>query len=196
VAIEFEYAPGATPIDPEEAAGLIPTHLTLQRELNEYEEANILEATEWVFARRRGDPLDERFIHAVHGHMFSQTWKWAGQARRSDKNLGVAWVEIGARLRQLLGDVRAQIGYRSYPPMEIAARYHHRLVAVHIFPNGNGRHARLMADLLLTDLMGQRFEWGRGSLVAATELRAQYIDALRAADSGDIWPLLSFLEAA
>lgn len=195
MAISFEYPPGATPIDQEEAAGLIPAHLTLQRELNEYEEANILEATEWVFARRRGDPLDERFIHAVHGRMFNQTWKWAGQARRSDKNLGVSWVEIGAQLRQLLGDVRAQIGYRSYPPMEIAARYHHRLVAVHVFPNGNGRHARLMADLLLTDLAGQRFEWGRGSLVAATELRAQYIGALRAADSGDIRPLLAFLVA-
>jgi len=194
--MRFEYAPGATPIDPDEAAGLIPAHLTLQRELNEYEEANILEATEWAFARRRGDPLDERFIHAVHGHMFNQTWKWAGQARRSDKNLGVSWVEIGARLRQLLGDVRAQIEYRSYSPLEIAARYHHRLVAVHVFPNGNGRHARLMADLLLADLTGRRFEWGRGSLVAANELRAQYIGALRAADAGDIRPLLAFLEVA
>jgi Fic-DOC domain mobile mystery protein B len=194
--MRFEYAPGATPIDPDEAAGLIPAHLTLQRELNEYEEANILEATEWAFARRRGDPLDERFIHAVHGHMFNQTWRWAGRARRSDKNLGVSWVEIGARLRQLLGDVRAQIEYRSYPPLEIAARYHHRLVAIHVFPNGNGRHARLMADLLLTDLTGRRFDWGRGSLVAANELRAQYIGALRAADAGDIRPLLAFLEVA
>jgi Fic-DOC domain mobile mystery protein B len=193
VAIRFEYPPGATPIDPEEIAGLVPMHLTLQGQLNEYEEANILEATEWVFSRRRGDPLAVRFLHTVHRRMFNQTWMWAGQARRSDKNLGVPWMEIGVHLRQLLGDVRTQIESRSYPPVEIAARYHHRLVTVHVFPNGNGRHARLMADLLLTDLVGQRFEWGRGSLMQPGELRAQYIGALRAADSGDIRPLLAFL---
>jgi Fic-DOC domain mobile mystery protein B len=192
--MRFEYAPGATPIDLDEAAGLIPAHLTLQRELNEYEEANILEATEWLFARRRGDPLDERFIHTVHRRMFNQTWRWAGKARRTDKNIGVSWFQIPEQLRQILGDVRAQINHRVYSPAEIAARYHHRLVAVHVFPNGNGRHARLMADLLLTDVAGQRFEWGRGSLVTATQLRARYIAALQAADAGDYRPLLAFLE--
>jgi Fic-DOC domain mobile mystery protein B len=192
--MRFEYAPGATPIDPDEAAGLIPAHLTLQRELNEYEEANIVEATDWVFARRRGDPLDETFIRVVHGRMFDRTWRWAGTPRRTDKNIGVHWVEIAVRLRQMLGDVRAQIEHHAYSPAEIAARYHHRLVAIHAFPNGNGRHARLMADLLLTDLAGRRFEWGRGSLVAASELRARYIAALQAADAGDCRPLLAFLE--
>ena len=194
--MKFEYPPGATPIDPDEATGLVPAHLTFQRELNEYEEANILEATEWLFARRRGDPLDDRFVHAVHGRMFDRTWKWAGQSRRSDKNIGVSWIEIATRLRQMLGDVRVQIQYRSYPPVELAARYHHRLVAVHVFPNGNGRHARLMADLLLTELTGQRFEWGRGSLVAVSDLRARYIAALQAADGGDYRLLLAFLENA
>ncbi len=192
--MRFEYAPGATPIDLDEAAGLIPGHLTVQRELNEYEEANILEATEWLFARRRGDPLDERFIHTVHRRMFNQTWRWAGKPRRTDKNLGVTWFQIPEQLRQMLGDVRAQIEHRAYPPAEIAARYHHRLVAVHVFPNGNGRHARLMADLLLTDVAGQRFEWGRGSLITPTQLRARYIAALQAADAGDYRPLLAFLE--
>lgn len=192
--MKFEYAPGATPIDLDEAAGLIPAHLTLQRELNEYEEANILEATEWSFARRRGDALDERFIHVVHDRMFNQTWKWAGKPRRSDKNIGVSWFEIPVRLHQMLGDVRAQIQHHAYSPREIAARYHHRLVAIHVYPNGNGRHARLMADLLLTELAGQRFEWGRGLLVAASELRARYIAALRAADAGNCRPLLELLE--
>jgi Fic-DOC domain mobile mystery protein B len=191
--MRFEYAPGATPIDLDEAKGLIPAHLTLQRELNEYEEANILAGNEWLFARRRGDPLDERFIHTVHRRMFNQTWRWAGQARRSDKNIGVSWVEIPVRLRQMVGDVRAQIEHRAYSPTEIAARYHHRLVAIHVFPNGNGRHARLMADLLLLELTGRRFDWGRGSLVAANELRARYIAALKAADNSDIRPLLAFL---
>lgn len=191
--MKFAYAPGATPIDLDEVDGLIPAHLTLQRELNEYEEANIVEATEWVFARRRGDPLHERFIHVVHGRMFNQTWKWAGKARRSDKNIGGPWFEIPVRLSQMLGDVRAQIECQAYSLVEIAARYHHRLVAIHIFPNGNGRHARLMADLLLKELAGQRFEWGRESLATGSELRARYIGALQAADAGDCQPLLAFL---
>jgi len=152
------------------------------------------EKTEWAFARRRGDPLDGAFIYAVHERMFDRTWKWAGTPRRSEKNIGVPWTEITVHLRQMLGDVRAQLEYRSYSPTETVARYHHRLVAIHIFSNGNGRHARLMADLLLTDLVGQRFEWGRGSLVAIGDLRARYIAALRAADARDYGPLLTFLQ--
>ena len=197
--MRFEYAPGATPIDPDEAKGLIPAHLTLQRELNEYEESNILEATAWLFARRRGDPLDERFIHVVHGRMFNQTWKWAGKSRRTDKNIGVSWFEIPVRLRQMLGDVRAQIEHQAYSPLEIAARYHHRLVAIHVFPNGNGRHARLMADcssLNSEDSGSNGAAASRDSLVAANELRARYIAALQAADAGDCRPLLTFLENA
>lgn len=192
--MKFEYPPGATPIDPDEAAGLIPAHLTLQRELNEYEEANILQATEWLFARRRGDPLDYRFVYTVHRRMFKETWKWAGKPRRSDKNMGVSWAEIPVRLRRVLDDTRAQIQYQAYSFAEIAARYHHRLVAVHVFANGNGRHARLMADVLLTQLEESRFEWGRDSLTPTSELRARYINALRAADTGDYRPLMTFLD--
>ncbi len=166
----------------------------MQHELNEYEEANILQAVEWLFGSRRGDPLDQRFIHTVHRRMFDQTWKWAGQARRSDKNIGVRWYEIPVHLKQMLGDVRVQIEHQAFQAAEIAARYHHRLVAIHVFPNGNGRHARLMADLLLTDLAGRRFEWGRKSLMSAGEVRTRYIAALRAADGGDCQPLLDFLQ--
>ncbi len=128
--------------------------------------------------------------------MFNQTWKWAGKSRRTDKNIGVSWFEIPVRLRRMLGDVRAQIEHQAYAPVEIAARFHHRLVAIQVFPNGHGRHARLMADLLLTELAGRRFEWSRGSLVAANELRARYIAALQAADAGDCQPLLDFLDDA
>ena len=105
--MKLEYPPGATPIDADEAAGLIPSHLTLQRELNEFEEANILLATEWLLARRRGDPLDERFIREVHRRMFGRTWRWAGKFRLTDKNIGVPSDQISTRLRQLVGDVRA-----------------------------------------------------------------------------------------
>jgi Fic-DOC domain mobile mystery protein B len=191
--MKFDYAPGATPIDPNEVAGLIPSHITLQRELNEFEEANILVAVQWLGSQRRGDPLDSEFVYHVHHRMFDRTWRWAGQARLTDKNIGVPSYEISTRLRQMLDDVHAQIEHRSYAPVEIAARYHHRLVAIHVFPNGNGRHARLMTDQLLMKFEVSRFEWGRGSLTTATETRARYIAALKVADAGDYAPLLAFL---
>lgn len=192
--MKLQYPPGATPIDSDELAGLIPAHVTLQRELNDYEEANILEAAAWLFERRRGDPLDDEFIREVHRRMFGKTWRWAGTMRRSDKNLGVPWTSIAMSMRQMLGDVRAQVGFKSYPAMELAARYHHRLVAIHLFPNGNGRHARLMADLLLAELAPQKFEWGRDSLVTESAARQRYIESLRSADTGDYFPLLQFLK--
>jgi Fic-DOC domain mobile mystery protein B len=193
MAMKFEYPAGATPLDPDEAAELVPAHVTLQRELNEFEETNILAAVEWLAKRRRGDPLDDAFLRTVHRQMFHKTWKWAGVPRHSDKNIGVHWPDIPVRLREMLADVRARVEHKAYAPGEIAARYHHRLVAIHVFPNGNGRHARLMTDLLFTELAGQRFEWGRGSLSDMGEIRARYIEALRAADSGDYRPLLTFL---
>ena len=147
-------------------------------------------------ARRRGDPLDTRFAHAVHRRMFNRVWRSAGRARRTDKNLGVPWIEIPTRLHQMLDDIRSQIEHDAYAPIELAAHYHHRLVFVHVFPNGNGRHARLIADLLLTELQGRRFEWGRGFLVAAGDVRTRYIAAPRTADTGDYRELLQFLDFA
>ena len=126
--------------------------------------------------------------------MFGQTWRWAGKLRLTDKNIGVPHYEIRPRLRLMLDDVTAQIRHQSYGPTELAARYHHRLVAIHVFPNGNGRHARLMADLLLIKLAGRRFDWGRDSLLTPTETRAHYIASLRSADAGDYAPLLAFLK--
>jgi len=192
--MKLDYPPGVTPIDADEAAGLIPSHLTLQKELNEFEEANILEAVQWLNKQRRGNPLDVDFIYRVHHRMFGKTWRWAGKPRLTDKNIGVPSYEIRPRLRLMLDDVTAQIKHQSYGPTELAARYHHRLVAIHVFPNGNGRHARLMADLLLMNLAGKQFDWGRNLLMAATDTRASYIAALKSADAGDYAPLLTFLK--
>ena len=89
-------------------------------------------------------------------------------------------------------DVRYQIEHTSYPPDEIAVRFHHRLVAIHPFPNGNGRHARLMADLLVERLGQPRFTWGSRSLVDASTTRQAYIAALQAADARNYAPLLVF----
>ncbi len=91
-------------------------------------------------------------------------------------------------------DVAVWIETGCYPPDEIAARFHHRLVAIHPFPNGNGRHARTMTDLLLVHKLGRpRFTWGSGALINSGDSRRRYIDALRAADRQDYGPLMFFV---
>lgn len=191
---------GATPLDPDEAEGLLQVHIETRRELNEAEEANIAAGFTWAVGRlRRQDPLAEGFVFEVHRRMFNEVWSWAGRTRSTEKNIGVAPWEIRPRVRDLLEDARlwrdALSGSRPvYPLAEIAVRLHHRLAEIHPFPNGNGRHARLMADLLMLHAGERPVPWGRGigSLLTTGELRDRYIKALRAADRGDIGPLMEF----
>lgn len=189
--VDLVYPPGATPLDPDERAGLIPGHIATQGELNEWEQLNIVQGENWA-RKQRKEILDEGFLRQLHRQLFGETWKWAGEFRKSDKNIGVDWLKIGVELKKLLDDTRYQIENASYPPDEIAVRFHHRLVAIHPFPNGNGRHARLMADLLVERLGQPRFTWGSRSLVDAGDARKRYIAALQAADARDMTPLQAF----
>ena len=190
----LEADDAATPLTAEEREGLIPSYITLRHELNEAEQANILEAEQWAFARKR-DVLDEHFLTALHKRMFGWVWRWAGKFRVTERNVGVDPYRIATDLRQLLDDSRYWIAHGTYPPDEICTRFHHRLVAIHPFPNGNGRHARLATDLLLVALGQSRFSWGRTSLVTSSETRHAYVAALRAADARDIGPLLEFVRS-
>ena len=188
----FEQPDGAaTPLTPEEMRDLIPAHIAYRRELNEAEQRNIARAEEWALNRRR-DVLTEKFIKDLHRRMLGDVWRWAGRFRTGERNIGIACWEIPVALRQLLDDARAWIECSTYPPDEVAVRFHHRLVQIHSFPNGNGRHARLMADLLVMRLGGKRFSWGSASLHTAGDVRQRYITALQAADQDDIGPLLAF----
>lgn len=196
---DFDYPPGATPLDADELASLIPGHITTQGELNEWEQLNIVQGEQWAKRQpqQRKEILNEAFLRQLHQQMFGETWKWAGEFRKTDKNIGVDWLKIGVELKKLLDDTHYQIEHVSYPPDEIAVRFHHRLVLIHPFANGNGRHARLMADLLVERLGQPRFTWGSrslvdASLIDATPVRQQYIAALQAADARDIAPLLAF----
>jgi Fic-DOC domain mobile mystery protein B len=170
---------------------MIPAYIAYRSELNEAEQENIARAQDWALARRR-DPLSEKFVTGLHKQMLGDVWRWAGKFRTSERNLGIPFYEIPVALRQLLDEAKAWIEYSSYPPDEIAVRLHHRLVQIHPFPNGNGRHARLMADLLIMRLGGERFSWGSANLQAAGDVRGRYIAALKAADNRDIGPLLAF----
>lgn len=187
----FDEPDHATPLTPEERRELIPAHIAHRSELNEAEQENIARAQDWALARKR-DPLSEKFIRELHRRMLGDVWRWAGKFRKSERNLGIPFYEIPAALRQLLDDTKMQIEYQTYPPGEIAVRFHHRLVVIHPFPNGNGRHARLIADFLVMRLGQERFSWGSASLRDASTMRQTYIASLKAADNHDIGPLLDF----
>lgn len=192
--MEFPHDPAATPLDPDEAEGLLPSHISTQGDLNAWEQANILEGEQWASRQKKRDLLEEAFVRDLHRQMFGRTWRWAGAFRTSNKNIGVDWAQVPIDLRNLLDDARYQVINGGYNPDEIALRFHQRLVWIHPFPNGNGRHARLMADLLIVRLGRPRFTWGDGNapLTDSNELRARYIAALRSADRGRFEALFSF----
>ncbi len=189
-----EQDDASTPLTEEEREQLTPSYITLRSELNEAEQANILEAEEWAFSRKR-DVLDEKFLKNLHKRMFGWVWRWAGKFRQSERNIGIDAYRISTDLRQLVDDCRYWIENGTYDPDEIATRFHHHLVLIHPFPDGNGRHARLAADLLLTASGRPRFTWGRINLVEASETRKAYVAALRAADNHDYGPLLQFVRS-
>lgn len=187
----FEEPESATPLTAEERADLVPAHIAYRAELNAAEQENIARAEHWALARNR-DLLTEEFIKRLHRRMLGDVWRWAGKFRKSERNLGIPYFEIPMAVRELLDDTKTWIAHQTYPPDEIAVRFHHRLVKIHPFPNGNGRHSRLIADLLVISLGRERFTWGSANLQSASDLRRQYIEALRAADDHAYAALLKF----
>lgn len=188
-----ETKAGNTPIAPEELEALIPA-LSTQSELNEWEWTNIMEAEKWCFGRslKSENPFTDAYIRKLHKKMFGKTWKWAGDYRKTEKNIGVPVFKIREMLAGLLGDAEFWVKEEVFKPHELALRFHHRLVSIHPFPNGNGRHARLMADIIITRLGSERFRWGSHNLAEIGEVRSAYINALKCADGGDLQPLIKF----
>jgi Fic-DOC domain mobile mystery protein B len=190
--MKFVYPEGATPFTTDDSAALIPGHIRKQEELNEWEQLNILQAEKWLFMRKRKDIASIHFIVSLHKKMFDQTWEWAGQYRRHQTNIGVEPFHISMSLTALCGDVQYWIGNQTFNPVEIAVRFHHRLVAIHPFPNGNGRLSRLVADALLFHMQRKRLSWGRISLSKSSDMRKEYIRCLREADAGNYLDLINF----
>lgn len=188
----FDEPDDATPLEPEEREGLLQTWITYRRDLNEAEQTNIAAGTSWAWRARRRDLLSEEFIRRLHKRLFGDVWAWAGEFRKTERNIGIEPVRIPVELRTAFDDARYWIEHETFPPDGIAVRLHHRLVAIHPFPNGNGRTTRLMGDLVAARLGQEPFTWGRQNLTDVSETRARYIAALRAADNHDIGPLLEF----
>ncbi len=190
----FQEPEDATPLTPAEREGLRQSWITNRHDLNEAEQENIVNGAAWARRSRSktADILDDQFVRTLHKQMFGDVWKWAGTYRQSERNIGIQPSLVPAETAAALDDVRYWVKHQTYPPDEIAVRLHHRLVAIHPFPNGNGRHARMMADLLIQHLGREPFSWGSGSLADVGELRKKYIAALKEADGHNIVPLLTF----
>jgi Fic-DOC domain mobile mystery protein B len=192
---EKDLKEASTAISFDDAAALKP-NLATKRDLDQWEYRNILEARSWALDSRRlgrSNPLTESYIRELHFRMFNQTWRWAGRFRTSNQNLGIPFGQICEQLAQLLGDAGFWVENKTFDIQEIAVRFHHRIVWIHPFPNGNGRHARLIADVIAMKWGCEPFSWGPSDLIAAGAARDEYIKALKTADNnGDIKPLLLF----
>jgi Fic-DOC domain mobile mystery protein B len=194
--IEFNYPEGATPLNADEVEGLLPTHITTRAELDRWEQDNINEALAWIEEHATKDILNESFMKLLHYKMFCNVWKWAGKFRQSEKNIGVPWYNISIELKKLCDDVKYWIENKTFVEDEIATRFHHRLVSIHLFSNGNGRHARLIADLLLENILDKPpFTWGNANLIKSGDDRKRYIESLIAADRGEYKQLLEFVRS-
>jgi Fic-DOC domain mobile mystery protein B len=192
--LTLTYPTGATPLDPNELDGLRHKHITTQAELNELEHANIQAGLQWLSRNRRTVVLTDAFTLELHRRLFGAVWRWGGQIRHTEKNIGVDPMQIEVQLRSCIDDARYWYEHETFSPLEAAARFHHRLTFIHPFPNGNGRHARIMADTMLEKIYRvPRIDWrSADNLQASGERRTQYIAALKAADNENYAPLLAF----
>ena len=193
--LTIEYTEGQTPLDEDEKDGLLIKSISTRGELDEFEQFNIEKAIEWSISKRwKSDYiLSVKFVQELHRRMFGEVWTWAGEFRKTNKNIGVDKYQIIISLKQLIDDANYWIANHTYTEDEIAIRFKHRIVLIHCFPNGNGRHSRLMADIIVNHIFKKPiFSWNKTNLNQKNSARTKYLVAIRAADNGDIKPLIEF----
>ncbi len=193
--LNFNYYAGQTPLDEDEKQGLLIASIATRGELDEFEQKNIEDAVEWSLKRtlKVSDIFNETFIRELHRKMYGNVWAWAGTFRKTNKNLGVDKWEISLELKKLLDDAIFWVENKSYTPDEIVIRFKHRLVSIHCFPNGNGRHSRLMADIIIDKVYKLPvFTWGDTNLMPPGDVRNTYLKAIKEADKGNYSNLLAF----
>jgi Fic-DOC domain mobile mystery protein B len=191
----FDNKDRQTPLGEHEKEGLKIKSITTQRELDEFEQLNIEKAVEWTIHTKlkRENILTEKFIKDLHKRMYGDVWKWAGEFRKTEKYIGIPWTQIRIELRNLLDDAKFWIDNNTYSPEKVAIRFKYRIVSIHCFPNGNGRHSRMMADIIIESIFDKEiFSWSQSNMPKGNKTRKEYINALRKADDGNIIPLIKF----
>ncbi|MBI3232763.1 MAG: mobile mystery protein B [Bacteroidetes bacterium] len=192
--LDWDYIDGQTPLDEEEKEGLLIYTIATRGELDEFEQQNIEQAVQWTLTRNLKPELifTEAYIKEVHKRMYNNVWRWAGDFRKTNKNIGVDKWQISSALKYLLDDAIYWHENKTYTPDEFAIRFKHRIVSIHCFPNGNGRHSRLMADIIIEKIYKLPvFSWGI-NMTKEEDIRKAYINAVKAADKGDYSLLLAF----
>ncbi len=186
---------GATPLDPDQLGGLKFKHIEIRGQLDQMEQVNIQDGLMWLDKQKKADILTLQFCLELHKRLFGKVWDWAGEFRQTEKNIGINPMYVSVELQKLLDDVQAWIEFKTFTPKESALRFHHRLVQIHVFANGNGRHARIMADAILKFIyQSPQMNWSGQNLQQASNQRKNYIKALRKADVHDFEPLLTMFE--
>lgn len=193
--LDLEYINGQTPLDEEEKDGLLILTIATRGELDEFEQQNIEKAVQWILGRTFKPELffTEDFVRMLHKRMYADVWAWAGEFRKTNKNIGVDKWKIPSDLKYLLDDAKYWHENNTYTQDEIAVRFKHRIVSIHCFPNGNGRHSRLLADIIIEKIYKQPvFSWGTANLSDEGDTRKSYLKAVKTADTGDYSLLLAF----
>jgi Fic-DOC domain mobile mystery protein B len=193
--LSLENTEGQTPLNDDQIDGLLISTITTRGELDEFEQQNIEQAILWTMSRsfKPASILTEAFIRGLHKRMYGDVWLWAGEFRKTNTSIGIDKLQIPIQLRILLDDTKHWIENKTYTPDEIAVRFKHRIVSIHCFPNGNGRHSRLMADIIIDKIFKQPiFSWGAATPIHHGRLRADYLSAVRKADAGAIEELIAF----
>lgn len=196
--LNLKYIEGQTPLDEDEKEGLLIPTITTREELDEFEQKNIEEAILWILKKRLNKEIifTEKFIRDLHKKMYGYVWKWAGDFRQTNKNIGIDYWKIPTELKMLLDDALFWIEQETFSADELAIIFKHRLVSIHCFPNGNGRHSRLMADIIASKIFGlDVFSWGNDNLSNETNAREIYIKAVKLADKGDYSELIKFAKS-
>lgn len=197
--LTMEYGKGQTPLNEEEMEGLLIPSITTREELDEFEQLNIEKAVEWYLISKKfkyEKIFTENFIFEVHKRMLGEVWSWAGKIRKTEKTIGISWYQIPTQLRQLLDNCKYWVEHSTYSQEEISIRFKHELVAIHLFPNGNGRHSRLMADIAIKHVFKKpKFSWGSKELKDKSNTRHKYIAALKKADLNEYDDLIKFAQS-
>lgn len=186
---------GSTPLDPDQIRGIKFSHLVNMGELDEVEDLNIQKGLEWLNRQKGDDYLSMEFLCKLHEKLFGDVWKWAGTFRKVEVNLSkIKYYDVGPQLKMFFEDAKLWIEGGRMSWDEISAEMHHRLIAIHPFPNGNGRTTRIYTEYVQKRNKQAVTSWKASLNHDPKERRRVYIKSLQQADKGDFRPLIEFMQ--